>query len=99
MTKECTPQEIYPTIPQFSVVKDSLARNVLAYLGDYKPFLEKTKQDDQFGEVDDSNDNNNQENGNNSNSNNNSNNNNNNNNNNNKKKSRDELIYENIDNA
>ena len=43
LTKEVTPQEIYPTIPNFAVVKDSLSKNIVAYLGDYKPFLEKTK--------------------------------------------------------
>jgi hypothetical protein len=44
MTKETTPQEIYPTIPGFAVVKDNLSRNILAYLGDYRPFIEKTKE-------------------------------------------------------
>lgn len=42
-TKETTPQEIYPTIPNFAVVKDNLSKNIIAYLGDYKPFLDKTK--------------------------------------------------------
>lgn len=46
MTKECTPQEIYPTIPNFPIVKDNLSKNVLAYLTDFKPFIEKTKEDD-----------------------------------------------------
>lgn len=44
MTKETTPQEIYPVIPNFAVVKDNLSKNILAYLGDYKPFIEKTKE-------------------------------------------------------
>lgn len=44
MTKETTPQEIYPTIPNFAVVKDSLSKNIMAYLGDYKPFIDKTKE-------------------------------------------------------
>lgn len=44
ITKEVTPQEIYPTIPNFAVVKDNLAKNIVAYLGDYKPFLDKTKE-------------------------------------------------------
>jgi hypothetical protein len=39
MTKEITPQEIYPTIPNFAVVKDNLSKNIVAYLGDYKPFV------------------------------------------------------------
>jgi hypothetical protein len=26
------------------VVKDSLSKNIVAYLGDYKPFIEKTKE-------------------------------------------------------
>lgn len=43
MTKETTPQEIYPVIPNFAVVKDNLSKNILAYLGDYKPFIDKTK--------------------------------------------------------
>ena len=33
----------YPTIPNFAVVKDNLSKNIIAYLGDYKPFLDKTK--------------------------------------------------------
>jgi hypothetical protein len=44
MTKETTPQEIYPVIPNFAVVKDNLSKNIVAYLGDYKPFIEKTKE-------------------------------------------------------
>ena len=44
MTKETTPQEIYPVIPNFAVVKDNLSKNILAYLGDYKPFIDKTKE-------------------------------------------------------
>lgn len=43
MTKQCTPQQIYPTIPNFAIVKDNLAKNVMAYLSDFKPFIEKTK--------------------------------------------------------
>ena len=43
MTREITPQEIYPVIPNFPVVKDNLSKNIVAYLGDYKPFLDKTK--------------------------------------------------------
>jgi hypothetical protein len=27
------------------VVKDSLARNVMAYLGEYKPFIDRTKDE------------------------------------------------------
>lgn len=44
MTKETTPQQIYPVIPNFAVVKDNLSKNIVAYLGDYKPFLDKTKE-------------------------------------------------------
>lgn len=44
MTRETTPQEIYPVIPNFAVVKDNLSKNIVAYLGDYRPFLEKTKE-------------------------------------------------------
>jgi cobalamin biosynthesis Co2+ chelatase CbiK len=44
ITREVTPQEIYPTIPTFPVVRDTISRNVLAYLSDYKPFIEKTKE-------------------------------------------------------
>jgi hypothetical protein len=44
MTKETTPQEIYPVIPNFAVVKDALSKNIVAYLGDYKPFIDKTKE-------------------------------------------------------
>lgn len=44
MTREVTPQEIYPTIPSFPVVRDNISRNVLAYLSDYKPFIDKTKE-------------------------------------------------------
>lgn len=47
MTRECTPQQIYPTIPNFPIVKDNLSKNVLAYLTDFKPFIDKTKQDDE----------------------------------------------------
>jgi len=45
MTKECTPQEIYPTIPNFAIVKDSLSKNVMAYLSDFRPFVEKTREE------------------------------------------------------
>lgn len=31
-------------IPNFAVVKDNLSKNIVAYLGDYKPFLDKTKE-------------------------------------------------------
>ena len=31
-------------IPNFAVVKDNLSKNILAYLGDYKPFVDKTKE-------------------------------------------------------
>lgn len=31
-------------IPNFAVVKDNLSKNIVAYLGDYKPFIEKTKE-------------------------------------------------------
>ena len=31
-------------IPNFAVVKDTLSKNILAYLGDYKPFIDKTKE-------------------------------------------------------
>ena len=44
ITKETTPQEIYPVIPNFAVVKDNLSKNIVSYLGDYKPFLDKTKE-------------------------------------------------------
>jgi hypothetical protein len=44
MTRETTPQEIYPVIPNFAVVKDNLSKNIVAYLGDYRPFLDKTKE-------------------------------------------------------
>ena len=44
LTKETTPQEIYPVIPNFGVVKDSLSKNIVAYLGEYKPFIDKTKE-------------------------------------------------------
>ena len=44
MTKQTTPQQIYPVIPNFGVVKDPLSKNIVAYLGDYKPFLQKTKE-------------------------------------------------------
>ena len=45
MTKQCTPQQIYPTIPNFAIVKDNLSKNVLAYLTEFKPFIDKTKED------------------------------------------------------
>jgi hypothetical protein len=38
-----TPQEIYPAIPSFPVVRDVISKNVMAYLSDYKPFIDKTK--------------------------------------------------------
>lgn len=44
LTRETTPQEIYPVIPNFAVVKDNLSKNIVAYLGDYRPFLDKTKE-------------------------------------------------------
>ena len=44
MSKQTTPQEIYPVIPNFAVVKDNLSKNILAYLGEYKPFIDKTKE-------------------------------------------------------
>lgn len=44
MTRETTPQEIYPVIPNFAVVKDNLSKNIVAYLGDYRPFLDKTRE-------------------------------------------------------
>jgi hypothetical protein len=44
LTRETTPQEIYPVIPNFAVVKDSLSKNIVAYLGDYRPFLDKTRE-------------------------------------------------------
>ena len=31
-------------IPNFAVVKDNLSKNIVSYLGDYKPFLDKTKE-------------------------------------------------------
>lgn len=31
-------------IPNFAVVKDNLSKNIVAYLGDYKPFIDKTKE-------------------------------------------------------
>jgi len=30
-------------IPNFGVVKDNLSKNIVAYLGEYKPFIDKTK--------------------------------------------------------
>ena len=30
--------------PNFAVVKDNLSKNIVAYLGDYKPFIDKTKE-------------------------------------------------------
>ena len=44
MTRETTPQEIYPVIPNFAVVKDNLSKNIVAYLADYRPFLDKTRE-------------------------------------------------------
>lgn len=31
-------------IPNFGVVKDNLSKNIVAYLGEYKPFIDKTKE-------------------------------------------------------
>lgn len=41
LSKEATPIEIYPTIPNFATVKDTVSKNISAYLTDYKPFIQK----------------------------------------------------------
>lgn len=41
LSKEVTPTEIYPIIPNFATVKDNISKNINAYLTDYKPFIQK----------------------------------------------------------
>ncbi len=44
LSKEKTPHEVQAMIPAFSTIKDSVTRNVMAYLQDFRPFLESVRE-------------------------------------------------------